>query len=133
MLFIGCFHLTAVESEISYWHCHYLFLEMLLSQYENVTVSCHVFCRFAKNLNADKINISTLKGEGELSNLELNEEILMQLLDLPSWLILTKAVCNKINVKIQWTKLKSQPICLVSCLKFKCCCSRCSSLFFCFI
>lgn len=97
-----------------------------------MSLSCHVFCRFAKNLNADKINISTLKGEGELSNLELNEEILMQLLDLPSWLILTKAVCNKINVKIQWTKLKSQPICLVSCLKFKCFCLRCSCLFFLF-
>ncbi|KAH9519137.1 UHRF1-binding protein 1, partial [Bulinus truncatus] len=68
--------------------------------------------KFTKNLSADKINLSTLKGEGELSNLELNEDILTQLLELPTWLRITKAVCNRVSVKIQWTKLKSQPICL---------------------
>ncbi|XP_059172089.1 bridge-like lipid transfer protein family member 3B isoform X2 [Physella acuta] len=66
--------------------------------------------KFTKNLSADKINLSTLKGEGELSNLELNEDILTQLLELPTWLRITKAVCNKVSVKIQWTSLKSQPI-----------------------
>ncbi|XP_052224963.1 UHRF1-binding protein 1-like isoform X2 [Dreissena polymorpha] len=66
--------------------------------------------KFAKNLSPDKINISTLKGEGELSNLELNETILMDLLDLPTWMRLRKAFCNKVSIKIQWTKLKSQPI-----------------------
>ncbi|CAL1533724.1 unnamed protein product, partial [Lymnaea stagnalis] len=66
--------------------------------------------KFTKNLSGDKINLSTLKGEGELSNLELNEDILTQLLELPTWLRITKAVCNHVRVKIQWTKLKSQPI-----------------------
>ncbi|XP_005099788.2 UHRF1-binding protein 1-like, partial [Aplysia californica] len=68
--------------------------------------------KFTKNLSSDKINVSTFKGEGELSNLELNEDILTQLLELPTWLRITKAVCNRVAVKIQWTKLKSQPICL---------------------
>ncbi|TRY71448.1 hypothetical protein DNTS_010936 [Danionella cerebrum] len=56
--------------------------------------------RFTKNLSPDKINVSTLKGEGQLSNLELDEEVLQNMLDLPTWLA------------IQWTKLKTSPICL---------------------
>ncbi|XP_028134845.2 UHRF1-binding protein 1-like [Diabrotica virgifera virgifera] len=68
--------------------------------------------RFTKNLSADKINLSTFKGEGELSNLELNEVVLMDLLELPSWLCLKQAWCNKVTFRIPWTKLKSVPICL---------------------
>ncbi|CAG9864349.1 unnamed protein product [Phyllotreta striolata] len=68
--------------------------------------------RFTKNLSADKINLSTFKGEGELSNLELNEVVLMDLLELPSWLSLKQAWCNKVTFRIPWTKLKSVPICL---------------------
>lgn len=56
--------------------------------------------RFTKNLSPDKIQLSTLKGEGELTNLELNEEVLMELMDLPTWLKLNTAVCNKVSVKV---------------------------------
>ena len=35
---------------------------------------CGVCCRFTKNLNSESINVSTWRGEGELKNLELNEE-----------------------------------------------------------
>ncbi|XP_043268359.1 UHRF1-binding protein 1 isoform X2 [Venturia canescens] len=66
--------------------------------------------RFCKNLSADKINLSTFKGEGELNNLELDEIVLTDLLELPSWLRLTSAWCNKVTFRIQWTKLKSVPI-----------------------
>ncbi|EFN85936.1 UHRF1-binding protein 1-like isoform X2 [Harpegnathos saltator] len=66
--------------------------------------------RFTKNLSADKINLSTFKGEGELTNLELDEIVLTDLLELPSWLRLTNAWCNKVSFRIQWTKLKSVPI-----------------------
>ncbi|KAK2582855.1 hypothetical protein KPH14_008937 [Odynerus spinipes] len=68
--------------------------------------------RFTKNLSADKINLSTFKGEGELTNLELDEIVLTDLLELPSWLRLTKSWCNKVSFRIQWTKLKSVPILL---------------------
>ncbi|XP_043506054.1 UHRF1-binding protein 1-like isoform X9 [Polistes fuscatus] len=68
--------------------------------------------RFTKNLSADKINLSTFKGEGELTNLELDEIVLTDLLELPSWLRLTSAWCNKVSFRIQWTKLKSVPILL---------------------
>lgn len=74
--------------------------------------------RFTKNLSADKINLSTFKGEGELTNLELDETVLTDLLELPSWLRLTNALCNKVSFRIQWTKLKSVPIFLVN--NFKC-------------
>ncbi|KAK0095154.1 hypothetical protein PV326_009095 [Microctonus aethiopoides] len=66
--------------------------------------------RFTKNLSTDQINLSTLRGEGELSNLELDEAVLTDLLELPSWLRLKSAWCNKVILRIQWTKLKSVPI-----------------------
>ncbi|XP_014232860.1 UHRF1-binding protein 1-like isoform X2 [Trichogramma pretiosum] len=69
--------------------------------------------RFTKNLSADKINLSTFKGEGELTNLELDEAVLTDLLELPSWLRLTSAWCNKVTFRIQWTKLKNVPIFLI--------------------
>ena len=58
------------------------------------------YSRFTKNLSPDKIKVSTLKGEGDLQNLELDETILMDILDLPTWLKLTKAVVNKLSIKV---------------------------------
>ncbi|KAL7045426.1 hypothetical protein ACKWTF_002228 [Chironomus riparius] len=68
--------------------------------------------RYTKNLSSDKINISTFKGEGELTNLQLDENVLTELLELPSWLKLTSAWCNHISFRISWAKLKSVPITL---------------------
>ncbi|XP_077456851.1 bridge-like lipid transfer protein family member 3A [Stigmatopora argus] len=68
--------------------------------------------RFTKNLSPDKINLSTLKGEGQLTNLELDEDVLQNMLDLPTWLAVTRVYCNKAAIRIQWTKLKTSPICL---------------------
>ncbi|XP_041058526.1 UHRF1-binding protein 1-like isoform X2 [Carcharodon carcharias] len=68
--------------------------------------------RFTKNLSPDKINLSTLKGEGQLTNLELDEEVLQNMLDLPTWLAITRVFCNKAAIRIHWTKLKTHPICL---------------------
>lgn len=68
--------------------------------------------RFAKNLSPDKINLSTLKGEGQLTNLELDEEVLQSLLDLPTWLAINRVGCNKAAIRIPWTKLKTHPISL---------------------
>lgn len=56
--------------------------------------------RFTKNLSPNKISVKFLKGEGELHNLELNEKFLSELLEIPPWLRLTKAVCNKISAKV---------------------------------
>uniref|UniRef100_A0A8C5P0N5 Bridge-like lipid transfer protein family member 3A n=1 Tax=Jaculus jaculus TaxID=51337 RepID=A0A8C5P0N5_JACJA len=67
---------------------------------------------FTKNLSPDKINLSTLKGEGQLTNLELDEEVLQNVLDLPTWLAITRVYCNRASIRIQWTKLKTHPICL---------------------
>jgi len=70
-------------------------------------------CRFVKNLSSDRINLSTLKGEGELTDLELDECVLTDLLALPTWMKITKATCNRVFARIPWTKLKSVPIMLV--------------------
>ncbi|KAH0616778.1 hypothetical protein JD844_028163 [Phrynosoma platyrhinos] len=78
--------------------------------------------RFTKNLSPDKINLSTLKGEGQLTNLELDEEVLQNMLDLPTWLAISRVCCNKASIRIPWTKLKTHPICLniSSVSKFSC-------------
>ncbi|XP_021265501.1 UHRF1-binding protein 1-like isoform X1 [Numida meleagris] len=68
--------------------------------------------RFTKNLSPDKINLSTLKGEGQLTNLELDQEVLQNMLDLPTWLAINKVFCNKASIRIPWTKLKTHPISL---------------------
>lgn len=79
-----------------------------------MTTSILYTFRFAKNVSSDSVNVSTLKGEGELTNLELNETVLTDLLELPIWLRITRALVNRVNLKIQWTKLKSVPIAVVS-------------------
>lgn len=56
--------------------------------------------RFAKNLSPDQINLSTLKGEGHLTNLELDEEVLQSLLDLPTWLAINRVCCNKATIRV---------------------------------
>ncbi|VEL13384.1 unnamed protein product [Protopolystoma xenopodis] len=62
--------------------------------------------KFAKNLSSYQIKLSALKGEGDLYNIELDENVLMDLLSLPTWLMIKSAVCNK----VPWTKLKTHPI-----------------------
>ena len=57
-------------------------------------------CRFVKNLDPSQISLKFLKGEGELLNIELNEQVLTDLLELPPWLQLKKAICNRICTKV---------------------------------
>ena len=66
--------------------------------------------KFVLNLSPSQINLSTLRGEGELTGLELNCAVLTQLLELPSWVRLVTASCNRAAIRIQWTKLKTVPI-----------------------
>ena len=51
-------------------------------------------------MSPNQINISTFKGEGEMRNIELDEMILMDLLELPTWLKITSAKCNKATFKV---------------------------------
>ncbi|CAH8510668.1 unnamed protein product [Schistosoma turkestanicum] len=68
------------------------------------------FLRFTKNLSSNKLHMSILKGVLELETLELEENALMELLDLPTWLLLRKAFCTNVVAKIHWTKLKTHPV-----------------------
>lgn len=72
--------------------------------------SIYIRCRYFKNLSTDKVNFSTIKGEGEVADLELDEIALTDLLDLPAWMRITSAKCNKVTFQIPWTKLKSEPM-----------------------
>ncbi|KAH7642845.1 uhrf1-binding protein 1-like protein [Dermatophagoides farinae] len=66
--------------------------------------------KFTKNLSPDKLQLSAIKGSCEVTNIELDENVLMQLLELPVWMSLTRAYCNYASIKIQWMKLKTIPI-----------------------
>lgn len=70
--------------------------------------------RYTKNLSPEQISLSALRGSGELQDLTLDEELLTDLLELPGWVRLTSAKCNRASFRIQWTKLKTVPIVLVS-------------------
>lgn len=66
--------------------------------------------KFFKDLAPEQLQMNALMGSCELSNLQLNEVVLMNLLDLPVWLKITSAAVDKIHIKISWTKIKSVPI-----------------------
>ncbi|CAH0718971.1 unnamed protein product, partial [Brenthis ino] len=68
--------------------------------------------RFTKNLSPEQISLSALRGSGELQDLTLDEDLLTDLLELPGWVRLTSAKCNRASFRIQWTKLKTVPIVL---------------------
>lgn len=69
--------------------------------------------RFAKNLTPDQISVEVLRGKGELRNIELNETVLSERLEFPSWLKICHARCNRVIVKVPWTKIKSTAVELV--------------------
>uniref|UniRef100_A0A4W6DE74 Bridge-like lipid transfer protein family member 3A n=1 Tax=Lates calcarifer TaxID=8187 RepID=A0A4W6DE74_LATCA len=46
------------------------------------------------------------KGEGQLSNLELDEEVLQNMLDLPTWLAVTRVYCNKAAIRVCYRLVK---------------------------
>ncbi len=54
-----------------------------------------------KNLSANQINLSTLKGEGELSSIDLDEQALEDLIELPTWLKIQKATCGRVFIKVK--------------------------------
>ena len=58
--------------------------------------------RFAKNLDPSSLSLKFFKGEGELTNLELDEVMLSDLLEFPPWLQLTKVTCNRISAKVRY-------------------------------
>ena len=65
-------------------------------------------------MSANQINISTFKGEGEMKNIQLDENVLMDLLELPTWLRITNVRCTKASVKvslINYLYLNMIPIC----------------------
>uniref|UniRef100_T1KT23 Uncharacterized protein n=1 Tax=Tetranychus urticae TaxID=32264 RepID=T1KT23_TETUR len=68
--------------------------------------------KYFKNLSTDSFKLSAMKGFCELHNLELNEDVLMDLLELPVWLNITKATCSHAAIKIPWSKMPWVPICL---------------------
>ncbi|CAD5222346.1 unnamed protein product [Bursaphelenchus xylophilus] len=65
---------------------------------------------FARNLTPDQISVEVLRGKGELRNIVLNEEVLAEKLELPPWLKIRHASCNRVTVNIPWTSLKSLPV-----------------------
>ncbi|OQV15899.1 UHRF1-binding protein 1-like [Hypsibius exemplaris] len=68
-----------------------------------------VLSRFAKDVDANQIKFSSLS-QANLSDLVLNEEVLSNVLELPVWIKLSRAVCNRVSIQIPWTHLNSQPI-----------------------
>lgn len=59
-----------------------------------------------KNLSANQIHLSTLKGEGELNAIDLDEHALEEVTELPTWLKIHKATCGRVFIKVQRRRRK---------------------------
>ena len=46
--------------------------------------------------------------------LEFREDVLMQILEFPDWLHLERGSASRVSARVSWTKLKSQPVRIVS-------------------
>ncbi|XP_050442148.1 UHRF1-binding protein 1-like [Adelges cooleyi] len=68
--------------------------------------------RFTKGLKEEDINLSTFKGEGELSYLELDENALMDVLDVPYWIKITSAKCDRVFFQVPFMAIKKVPMSL---------------------
>ncbi|CAJ0609562.1 unnamed protein product [Cylicocyclus nassatus] len=66
--------------------------------------------KFARNLKPEQISLDVLKGKSKLEFIELNEEVLTDVLELPSWLRIKRAYCIGVTVSVPWTRLKSSPV-----------------------
>ncbi|KJH41699.1 hypothetical protein DICVIV_12324 [Dictyocaulus viviparus] len=66
--------------------------------------------RFARNLKPEQISLDVLKGKSKLHFIEINEEVLTDVLELPPWLRIKRAFCTGVTVSVPWTKLKSAPV-----------------------
>lgn len=64
--------------------------------------------RFAKNLSPEQIHLSTLRGEGQLNDLELDEDALQNMLDLPTWLAITRVYCNRAAIRVSWDHVRNR-------------------------
>ena len=54
-----------------------------------------------KNLASNQLNLSTFKGEGELSSINLDEKALEEVIELPTWLKIQKATCGRLFIKVE--------------------------------
>jgi len=62
-----------------------------------------------KNFKPDNLELSLLKGEIELRDLELADDVVQLLLAFPQ-LRVRRALCNCIRVQVPWTRLKQEPV-----------------------
>ncbi|VDL73673.1 unnamed protein product [Nippostrongylus brasiliensis] len=66
--------------------------------------------KFARNLKPEQISLEVLKGKSKLEFIEVNEEVLTDVLELPPWLKIRRATCTGVTVNVPWTRLKNAPI-----------------------
>lgn len=70
------------------------------------------FKLFIKNFKAEQLSVYASKGEGQMTDLELNEQVIQELLYIPMNLTVTKSSCDLLTLKIPWTSLSSKPVTL---------------------
>ncbi|EFA83100.1 hypothetical protein PPL_03890 [Heterostelium album PN500] len=65
---------------------------------------------FIKNFTPDNFSLSLLKGEGQLVDLHLNENVIQELLLIPPQLRVIQASCDTLTAKVPWTSYRKDPI-----------------------
>eukprot|EP01027_Heterolobosea_sp_BB2_P010214 GEZU01015015.1.p1 GENE.GEZU01015015.1~~GEZU01015015.1.p1 ORF type:complete len:247 (-),score=47.44 GEZU01015015.1:12-752(-) len=71
------------------------------------------FSVFIKNYSKNALNLNVMKGEGELKNLEINEDVIQEILPI-AFLEVKRAYVNKLSIKLpSLTRLSNDPIVIV--------------------
>ncbi len=70
--------------------------------------------RFTTNVTPADISIDFLSGKGGLRNVELSTEVFTTVLQLPSWMKITRVVCDFVTASVPFVTLKRDPVHFVS-------------------
>ena len=76
-------------------------------------MSYYVYHRFTKDLKPTDISLGFLKGNGVLTNLELDCDFITGALQLPPWMRVARVMCDRIRAHVPFTSLRNEPIQIV--------------------
>ena len=69
-----------------------------------------VFKVFLKDYNKDQLDFNLFSGEATLNKIQLDEQVIHQLLRLPSTIEIKAIKCGLLRIKVPWRNLKHQPL-----------------------
>eukprot|EP01113_Clastostelium_recurvatum_P020145 TRINITY_DN2393_c0_g1_i1.p1 TRINITY_DN2393_c0_g1~~TRINITY_DN2393_c0_g1_i1.p1 ORF type:complete len:1118 (-),score=267.47 TRINITY_DN2393_c0_g1_i1:1140-4493(-) len=64
---------------------------------------------FIKDFSEDSFSLQAMKGEGTIQNMDLNEQVIQEMLMIPTTLQVMRSKCDLLTVRVPWTAFKKEP------------------------